>query len=218
MRDSVIALCAVMVLAGTACQQGIRGSGKLKKEQRVVKAFNEMDLSGAYRLYLTAGQGDAKKVNLELSGDDNLLPLLRTETLDRRLVVAPKRRISSTRPMTIRGRIADLRRLEVSGSCRAEITGLKNKHFRLKASGSVRAALAGETKRLSIGISGSGRVKARKLAADEVAIDISGSGRIEVCARKKLKVDISGSGTVTYYCNPAKIKQSISGSGKLIRK
>jgi hypothetical protein len=44
-----------------------------------------------------------------------------------------------------------------------------------------------------------------------------GSGEVAVAVSRVLKGDISGSGTVTYSGDPT-IEQSISGSGRLIKK
>ena len=77
--------------------------------------------------------------------------------------------------------------------------------------------LSGSTDKQDIQVSGSGRYEAAGLRSEKVNAEISGSGEVVVTVSGELIVDISGSGTVTYSGDPA-VDESISGSGKLIKK
>ena len=54
-------------------------------------------------------------------------------------------------------------------------------------------------------------------ASDEAVIGVSGAGKAIVNAANSLEVDISGAGAVEYLGDP-KVKQSISGIGKVSRR
>jgi Putative auto-transporter adhesin, head GIN domain len=66
-----------------------------------------------------------------------------------------------------------------------------------------------------LSIAGSGDVRTRELAADDVSISIAGSGNASVQANKTLAISVAGSGDVEYG-GPATITKSrLAGSGSI---
>jgi hypothetical protein len=89
--------------------------------------------------------------------------------------------------------------------------------LRLDGSGAIKANVAGKVQRQRIDLSGAGSFQASKLASDEAVIEVSGAGKAVVNAANSFEVDISGAGAVEYLGDP-KVKQSISGIGKVRRR
>ena len=82
------------------------------------------------------------------------------------------------------------------------------------ASGSVSAD--GKVDELRVQVMGSGEANLGRLAARRVDVTIAGSGDVTVAPSDELKVNIMGSGDVHLTTRPAKVQQTILGSGKII--
>jgi hypothetical protein len=108
-------------------------------------------------------------------------------------------------------------RLDLAGACSLKIRDLQATTLRLDGSGAIKANVAGKVQRQRIDLSGAGSFQASKLASDEAVIGVSGAGKAVVNAANSLEVDISGAGAVEYLGDP-KVKQSISGIGKVRRR
>jgi len=210
----IASLAAVAALAGCV---GVRGSGVKAEETRTVGPFKALTLDGGYQVKLEAGPGVEGDVQLALTGDDNLLPLLKTTVGAEVLTCGSDELMWTNLPLTLEARTGPLEALTVNGSAEGEVVGLSGEKVRLEINGSGQLALSGKVGELVIDISGSGTIDARKLEAESVTVDVAGSGEAKVCASKTLTVDISGSGEVEYYCNPSTVNQDIAGSGKVTK-
>jgi hypothetical protein len=210
-RGLVAVLAALLVLTGCSI---VNGSGQLKSETRTVSGFTGIELSGTGEVTIT--QGDAESLTIE--ADDNVLPALTSEVRDSmlRLDTKPRTRVQTRNPIRYRVTVADLNRIELSGSGSVAGVDLELTNLEVEISGSGTMNLAGSADQQEVEVSGSGQYDAAQLPSRSVSIEISGSGKATVAAAEQLRVDISGSGTVTYSGEPT-IDQSISGSGRLIK-
>jgi hypothetical protein len=220
------------MIAWAVFHETVTGSGVPATEERSVGAVNEVVLSGVGNL--TVVPGDVP--SLSVTADDNILPLLETETSGRKLTIRTKTGYSLRPhgPITYTLTVPKLEKLSVSGSGSAkaermtgdnlsvrisgsgtatvrEITG---KTMTLNVSGSGAATLSGTADRVVARISGSGGIDAAGLAARDADVQVSGSGTATVSASNELKVRVSGSGDVKYKGSP-KLDQRVSGSGKV---
>ena len=206
-----------LAVLASGCQwfgAGEQGSGTPKTEPRQVAAFSKIQLAGAYHADITAGAPQL----VEISGDDNLVPLVTTEVKDDRLRVATKKPVRPKLDLAVKLATPALAAVSVSGSSQVELRGISGNAFAFDVSGSAQAKAAGTAKKLTIGISGSASVDATALAAEDVSVNINGSGDVDVSATGVLDVSISGSGHVRYHGTPRDVKKSISGSGTVEQK
>jgi len=218
MRDTMrIAVIFCLALGFVSCNT-VRGSGKKADETRHVPAFSELVISGGYEMEINVKPGKPETVALHMSGDDNLLPLIETEVSGDRLTIDSDKSFWTELPLAVRMAPGELSLLKINGSGEIVATGISGKKFVLEVNGSGELELSGKVETLEIEVNGSGEIKARNLQADNVIVDISGSGELEVCASEALEADVAGSGTVIYHCNPAEVKQNITGSGELVKK
>jgi len=243
------AFAASLVAAGTSAHAkdesswsewaglgGVKGSGKVVTERRAASGFQAVHLKGAMKVVIRQSGKEA----VELSGDDNLLPMIETAVvmLDGvpTLEIGTKKGASYTTRtrMVVTVDLVDLKAVSIGGSGDVVADGIRTSDLRLKidGSGNVRmnqldagamavnvagsgdVALAGKSGKLSISIAGSGDVVTRDLAAEDVSISIAGSGDARVNARKTLNVSIAGSGDVDY-TGDAVVKTSIAGHGSV---
>jgi hypothetical protein len=189
----------------------IKGSGVSKTESRSVGRFSAIRVDGSFEVRVTAG----KAQQVVVTADDNLLPIIVTETGDGTLRLTSSKGYSAKTPVRVEISVPSLRKVDIAGSCAMKVTGVNESAFVVDISGSGKLEVAGRARSLGVDISGSGRVEAGALEAREAEIDISGSGAIDANVSDTLKSAISGSGRITYRGRPRNVQSDITGSGKV---
>ncbi|HTY07803.1 MAG TPA: head GIN domain-containing protein [Candidatus Edwardsbacteria bacterium] len=228
-KSSVLTAALLPLLAAAAL------AGQTASENRQVGAFTAIEASGGYTIYLSQDS----TVSLRLEGDKDDLAKVITKVENGKLIIKHKpciRLFSFDKDdISVYVGFKDIKSIELAGS--NKVVGqkpLRFKDLKLDVSGSgdiamdLQAAtidadlsgsgdlkLKGAADALIVDISGSGDIKCLDLKAKKVELSISGSGDAAVDAADELKVDVSGSGDVKYRGNPAKVNQSVSGSGDI---
>lgn len=216
MRKLVLLLLAgSFVLAGCHHKigNGIIGSGKRAVQKREVSPFTSISLEGAFEVQIVCQQ----PLNLEVEGDDNILPVITTEVSNNVLHVKSSRDYSVRDSIALRIAVPSLDGLNVSGAGKIDITGMKNDRFEIDSSGAPVINVAGTTKVVDIDTSGAARIDAHKLHASRAVIDTKGASKVDVDVIDQLDVTISGPSRVTYEGDPT-VNKTIRGPGKLERK
>ncbi len=208
---------ALALMSLSACS-GVQGNGKKGEEKRKVETFSELEVNGGFHVALQLDGPSEGEVTLNLSGDENLLPLWKTTVSQGRLRFHAEKQLWTDLPLTVEARMPPLKNVLFQGSAEGTLKGISGDKFVIETSGSSDLALEGTIKELEIHVSGSGQINAYGLKAEKVLVKISGSGAAQVQAAAKLQVDISGSGKVEYWGSPAEVVQNISGSGELVKK
>lgn len=213
----------------------LSGSGKPAQETRnAIGEFDAVRSSGSFDLRIRHGAREA----VEVSADDNLLPLLQTEVetglKGRTLVVRWKRgeSIQTRSPVMVTVTVVKLRSvssegsgdiaieklatpqlaLALSGSGNFDVRELATEDLQIQIAGSGDVKAGGKTTKLRIAIAGSGNVSSTELAADDVTVSIAGSGDAKVQAQKTLNARVAGSGDVIV-TGAAAIRSTVAGSG-----
>lgn len=189
----------------------IFGSGKVTTEKREVKDFSNITLSGSADVNIEVGP----KTSVVVVTDDNIQAAVET-SVDRGTL-----RIGTLKPYWTRSgvrvnvTVEEVRKVNISGSGSVFLNGLRGGDLDFDISGSGNAVLQGRADDFNVRVSGSGKVDASKLAAEEVKANVSGSGDIAVNAVEAIDATVSGSGSVQYYGRPARVEQHVSGSGSV---
>jgi len=227
----LIVLSASVLLAGcSAMDPPIYGSGKARTEKRDVTEFYAIELSVG-SADLDVRKGDT--ASLELTWDDNLMPLVVTSVVKGVLKISVERNTSSAQAAMIRITVPKVSKVSVTGAGNISIEELSGPqaeisiagssdiaatvnadNFSIAIAGSGIITASGNSPDVAISISGSGYVDTSAIRADAVKIDIAGGGTVAVHAEKHLDVSIAGSGDISYSGKP-QVKQSIAGSGSV---
>jgi hypothetical protein len=208
---------ALFLFAGCMCNR-VPGSGKLAEEARKLDDFRAIEAAGSWRILIEVDPKVGASPAVAVSGDDNLVPLVRTRVSGGALKVDTDHKgwLAPKIPLTLRVRVADLERVETAGSANVTIGGVSNDALRIECAGSADVTVSGRTDALTIEVAGSADVEARALVAGAARIEIAGSGEATVHVTERLDVDIAGSGKVYVHGKPKHVQQDIAGSGKLI--
>ena len=233
---SLVSLASLASTGAFAAWRTVQGSGKIVTEHREATGLARVAVGGDFEVEIRQGS----KEGIELTGDDNLLPLVETRLegpADARVLrIETRDHIdwSSKQPIRIRIDLVTLSGIDLGGSGRVAAAGLHTKVLDVAIGGSGAVTLAGlEAERLGVSIGGSGRIGADgrakavavriggsgdgdlgKLVADDVSVTIGGSGSATVNAVQTLKGVIAGSGRVRY-SGAAVPSIKVAGSGSV---
>ena len=241
MKKLLLGLVAIILVAGctgtgTGIDTGfgncISGCGNVITQEFSLDEFDSISYTTAGTLYLTRGE---QFVMVE--AEDNILELLSISVQNRRLKISSDNCFITTKPIKIYISIETLKALTSSGSgdivsetkfdaneLSISMTGSGNVDMVADAqkinsvlTGSGNLILKGMANEHSIVSSGSGNVKAYDLSTERTDVKSTGSGYCEIDVSAELDVIMSGSGNIYYTGNPV-VTQSITGSGRLIKK
>lgn len=192
----------------------VHGSGNVTSEKRNLTGFKAVDVGGVFQVEITA----QKEFSVEVLGDDNLLPLIKTEVDDSTLRIDTERRISPTSPVRVRISAPDIENLQVSGVANVTMNDVKNSALAVDSSGASKIAITGETSKLTIDVSGASKIDAENLKAIDASVDSSGASKINVNVSGELRTDLSGASKVTYTGTPTNVVTKKSGASSVSQK
>jgi hypothetical protein len=217
-KTSLIVFSIVAIgLAVSSCRyigRGVRGSGNRKTEKRELAAFKSVETAGAFEVTIVCQQTQS----FEIEGDDNLLPLIKTDVKDGVLRIHSDEPYNSSKPIAIRISVPDLERFNSAGAGDVHVSGVKNDQLVLSNTGAANIEASGQTKFVEISTSGAGNIEAEELQAERAKVTVSGAANVDVFASQQLDVSVSGIGSVTYAGNPPVVNKSVSGIGSVSKK
>jgi hypothetical protein len=203
-------LLALAPLVAASLLGAARGSGTASTEVREVPKFHAVRVTAGIRVALEVGPHRP----LELSGDDDVLPLVVAEVLDGELRInfARGERISTSRGVEVRvaaprldsvvaeggsrvvGQVAKIESLSIdaSGGATVELSGLDAAALSAGGSGGATLTLSGRVARFTLDLSGGSIARAERLEADEVRLHGSGGCTGEITAREQVSGELSG--------------------------
>lgn len=189
----------------------IKGSGLVKTEKRSLARFASLDVAcaGAIRVRSQEQNG------LEISGDDNILPLIITEVKDDTLYIRSSKEYEPQGKLEIIVSTPDLKRFVFAGAGEADLANVKNERLELVLSGAGDLTASGETKEADVTLSGAGSVDAKNLHAVNAKVDSTGVGSVDVYATGKLDAKASGIGEINYYGSPKTVNKQAGGIGEI---
>lgn len=211
---SLLSICALALFAcnGSILFDSVRGNGEIKSESRSLPTFSKIVLEGSMDIVATAG---ASAQTFDISGDSNILPLIKTEVRGGVLHVYCDKNYSTKSKLIITTSLTSLEAVTIEGSGDIKGNTINSETMSAEIDGSGDISLNGTAKKLHVSINGSGDANTRELTADDVHIDINGSGNAFVQANSSLHIEINGSGDVEYIGSPTSVNQSINGSGSV---
>ena len=189
----------------------VRGSGILKTQQRFVAPFNQIRLDISAEV--TIAQGDT--CTCSITADDNIVPLVHTQLLDRTLWISAKEGFSSHRDIHITLTAPTITQVDLRGSGDIRLDGVTKKDLALELKGSGDITAKGTVENLTAVLKGSGDLWLEDLQADRATVTVSGSGDARIHAREAITATVHGSGDITYSGAPPEVHTDIHGSGDI---
>jgi Putative auto-transporter adhesin, head GIN domain len=196
-------------------KNGVKGSGVSASETRTLTPFTGVDLAGVGKLVLKVGEGAAYSVNV--TADDNLLPLVETVVKGDTLTIQLKDSVSLSNSVgfTYKVTAPKIEKLESSGAASVEGSGFNGGKLVVDVSGVGSVKLAGRVEEFRADLSGAGSLNTTSLVADDVKVDLSGVGSADVRADKRIRANVSGLGSITWEGSATDVKTDVSGLGSV---
>jgi hypothetical protein len=204
-------------------------------ENRNVSGFNAINFSTLGKVNIMQGSTES----LNISGPDNLVPLISTTVNNGTLVIENKENITinplkAENPLTFTIVVKELSSLDISGAGDVQVETLSTPSMSIAMSGAGRVTqnqittdtlnlslsgvggidISGTTGQATIDLSGAGSVNAADLQIKTATVNISGLGSATVWVSDTLSGNISGAGNISYYGTP-QTSVSTSGLGNL---
>lgn len=210
---------------------GIKGNGNITKENRIITDFSDLEVSGAYKVYLTQGSS----TSLTIEGDENLMQYVTIKNVDNDLIIGSKENLNPTKKMIIYLTFNKLNSIDLSGACelisqdqltfdeiKLEGSGACEYDMNVVAntvnfdfSGASEIKMKGRANKVNFDASGASRIKCFNFVIQECNVDLSGASEAKLNVIKNLSIDISGASLVEYKGGAKIVKQETSGASSI---
>lgn len=231
-----VALVVPALLLSACAFAQTAGNGVAREEAREVPDFEGVKVSQGLTAHITVGPKAVR-----VSGDENLVSLVRTEVVDGKLVVRLERnaRVRSTSGLHVtvsspqvtsveasggsdveaEATRADTFSAEASGGSDLSVRNVDAQKLRAEASGGSELKLQGRAGRLEVEASGGSQVHGQALSLRELDVDASGGSQVEAHPTERLVAELSGGSTLEVDSAPSQRNVSASGGSEVrIRK
>ncbi|MBO9201265.1 MULTISPECIES: head GIN domain-containing protein [Niastella] len=233
MKNSHLALCAIVLFIVSSSCKKITGKGPVVVESRQTATFDGLNVKIPAEVYFK--QDSAFKI--EIQAQENILEEIETAVINNELQVRFRHgdtKIRSSDGISVFVNGPDVRSFTVDGSGYLEIPNLitpANLGLHVKGSGNIKVnnvtttevnadidgsgiitVNSGNANTNNLRISGSALLNASGLMVKDARASIKGSGNIQLFATQTLDASISGSGSILYKGSPA-VTTHVSGSG-----
>lgn len=196
----------------TGSSRVIKGNGNKSTDKRTLSSFSRLSVDIAADIEFIG----ANNYRLEVSGDENIVPLITSKVSNDTLLIKSDQSFSTQKKLHIKiYGSPTLSAVTIDGSSDIKLAGLKGDTLTVKLDGSGSLIAEGSVQSLILDINGSGDANTRKLQADSVSIYVGGAADVVITANKKLNIAIDGAGDVVYYGNPGLINKEIDGAGDI---
>lgn len=192
----------------------IIGSGVVATEARPVTGFTAISVDHPARVVVVWGGAES----LEVSAEDNVLPLVRSEVRNNRLVLslAPNPGLTLSREIVHRVTVRELEELEASGAARVELHGVSAESLSLQLTGASSTSADGRCDRLDLDLSGASRADAAGLHTRRALAVVSGASHALLRVEDELVANASGASVLEYFGDPH-VTSTASGSSTIRR-
>lgn len=210
-KFQLFAPIALMFAVLLGCDVGIKGSGVSKTESRDIADFKIVSSDAVADVNVTIGEPKS----VEVTSDDNLLPMIVTEVVDGELKIRTSGSFNTSIGLKLNITTPNLDSVNSSGVGKVNINGLDSEQFAIGLAGVGSVSVKGQVKNLDVTVSGVGSAKLRELTAESVSVTVSGVGGAEVYASKWVSASTTGVGSIKVFGNPTEKKENKAGVGTI---
>jgi len=193
MKNRFLSVCFVLLVSTliSSCFFGYYGNGDIVKQERAVRDFKSIELTGVGDIYIYPGN----EFKVIVITDSNLQNYVSATAIGKNLRIKQTSNINfNPTEFAIEVYLPELESVSMSGAGYIEICD-------------------GKATDLNIEVSGSGGINTLQYEVENITIDLSGAGSAKLWATKSIKGSISGVGNVKYKGNPT-LNVDVSGMGK----
>ena len=227
MRPLIAAACVAAALTGCAViitpnddvhfvgpwtsSNAVQGNGSLAVENRATAAAPGFEVAGPFHVDARVGAAHS----LEIEGDSNLLPMVRTESNGSTVRVWIEGNVNPRNTLRVRYTAPVMNRVVSTGSGVMTVSNLQGGAFSLSSTGSRSVQLSGKVERLDVSLTGSGSVNAAALSSSGANLNLIGSGRVTLgpVNGDSVTANLRGSGDLAATGAVKSLNARVHGSG-----
>lgn len=190
----------------------LRGSGNLVTREMDYSGFSELDLSHAFKVYLS--QSDSFHVTITV--DDNVWDMVQVSMSGNMLRMGLEGTSISVQGVTLEAEIhmPTLERADLSGASQL-IGDMDTGNVRFDVSGASKLQLEGSAGDLTLAASGASNVDLSSFVVADADVEASGASDVTVHATGTLDIEASGASSVHYVGNPTLGRVETSGASSV---
>ena len=208
-RMTIVLIAAITVVAGCS-RSGIKGDGVIKTEDRLISDFSKVVVAGGYRIKWSSG-----KPALNISTDQNLLPLIKTAVSGNTLQIDSKEDLAPTKSITINLFSTSLADMQLSGGHSFRASQVSGRDLKIESSGAWDISVDGSITKLEASLAGASKLNAKSLQTQTAKLSLLGASYARVAVTGTLKVSVIGASSVTYSGNPEVVETNVIGAGSI---
>ena len=208
-RITIILIAAVTVVAGCS-RPRIVGDGVIKTEDRSISEFSKVVVTGGYQIKWSSG-----KPALNISTDQNLLPLIETAVSGSTLKIDSKDNLAPTKSITIILSSASLTDVRLTGGISFKASQITGQDLKLESTGASEISVDGSVRNLEVNLTGASKLNAKSLQTQIATLSLVGASEANVTVADTLKASVTGAGMLTYSGNPKSVEKNITGAGTI---
>jgi len=204
----VISLAGCNLISNTS---NVKGSGNVKTEKRSIASFDSIDANYVGSIQVRSQGQDS----LEISGDDNIIPLITTEVKNGTLYIRPTKGYNPQQKLQIIISTPDLKKFVFDGVGKANLSNVNNDRLEIVVNGVGDFSASGETKEADITLSGVGSLDAKNLHTVNAKVNSTGIGNVDIYVTGQLDAKTSGVGEINYYGSPKIVNSQAEWIGQI---
>jgi len=208
-RITLILVAAAALFAGCS-RPRIQGDGVIQTEDRSISDFSKVVVAGGYQIKWSSG-----KPALNLSTDQNLLPLIETVISGDTLKIKSKEDLVPAKSITIILSSSSLADVRLTGGNSFTATRIAGPDLKIESSGASDISVDGSVTNLEVRLTGASRLEAKSLQSQIAAITLVGASEADVTVTDTLQASVTGVGLLTYSGNPKSVEKKITGAGSI---
>lgn len=205
-------LIAAGVAALTGCssassQSPLAGAGPTKTEVRAVNAFTKLEVRHGIKLELSIGT----PARVELTAQENLLPITTTAVADGTLTVDTARDYSSPDGITVKVTTPAVGQLAFVGGANGSVTGLTASTLTIRTDGVGIVAMSGTADSLALTAKGGGQLDLGEFTATDATVDLAGGVKVTLGVTRSVKGSAVGGVALILRGHPTSVEVSTTG-------
>ena len=205
------ALAMSLVLTGCSPQSvspsAVQGSGAIRTEVRSVPDFTRLEVRAGIKLELAIGA----PAKVELTAQENLLPISTTNVADGMLTVDASRPYSSTDGITVKVTMPAVTELAMLGGASGSAVGLNETALRIRTDSGAILAVSGTAESLDLTATGGGRLDFAAFTAKDATVDLAGGVKVTLGVSGSVKGSAVGGVALVLRGDPASVDVSTTG-------
>lgn len=185
----------------------LQGAGATRTEVRSVSDFTKVEVRHGIRLELIFGS----PAKVELSAQENLLPIGTTAVADGTLTVDASRDYSTSAGMTVKVTTPALSELVLVGTADSSATGVSVGSLRIRTDSGAILNLSGTADSLDLSAKGGGRLDLGQFTAKTATVDLAGGVKVTLGVSGSVKGTAVGGVVLALRGHPTSVDISTTG-------